>query len=573
MQLLVAFLLTAAAFTSASIVKPSGENFELLILHNNDMHARFEQTSQLSGACTTADREAGKCYGGFPRVAHVVKEARRAAQTGEGPPVLYLNAGDTYTGTAWFTIYKWKIAAEFINALQPDAVSLGNNEVDQKEHKITSFLENINAPIVATNVIIKSAENKANIKKSIIFNINDVKVGVVGYLTPDSGMLDSAGDVEYIDEILALTEEVNLLQTLNVNIIIALGHSSLAKDKEIAQGVPGLDIVISGNRNTFYWNGDTIPTTQETLLVSQKSGKTIPIIFSTAYDKYLGSVRLTFDANGEIVKYDNKPIYLDSSIPQDLTSLEVIKKYNTELVSKSQEVIGTTAVVLDGKSCSLEECNFGNFVTDAIVYYYAINFEDERWTDAPIAIIHSGAIKNTIAPTNRPASITRGDLLAALPIEGNLVTVTMTGTVLKEVLEQSVFNYDSRTPTEQFLQFSGIRVAYDLENTPGSRLVSALVRCWSCFVPQFYAIEDTRDYKVLMPAALADGQYGYSMLVGLPRVNLAYDEITCASEYFRMRSPVYPEVAGRIRLSSSASAVTSSLLLVAFISITMNIYN
>lgn len=45
-----------------------------------------------------------------------------AAQSGQGPPVLYLNAGDTYTGTAWFTIYKWKIAAEFINALQPDAV-------------------------------------------------------------------------------------------------------------------------------------------------------------------------------------------------------------------------------------------------------------------------------------------------------------------------------------------------------------------------------------------------------------------------------------------------------------------
>lgn len=51
-----------------------------------------------------------------------VKEARKAAASGEGPPVLYLNAGDTYTGTAWFTIYKWKIAAEFLNALKPDAV-------------------------------------------------------------------------------------------------------------------------------------------------------------------------------------------------------------------------------------------------------------------------------------------------------------------------------------------------------------------------------------------------------------------------------------------------------------------
>lgn len=62
------------SLTSTTVLKaPNNDdgNFELLILHNNDMHARFEQTSQLSGTCTPADREAGKCYGGFPRVAHV----------------------------------------------------------------------------------------------------------------------------------------------------------------------------------------------------------------------------------------------------------------------------------------------------------------------------------------------------------------------------------------------------------------------------------------------------------------------------------------------------------------------
>ncbi|CAH0720389.1 unnamed protein product, partial [Brenthis ino] len=136
-------VLAVVAFSSSSIVKsPSnqGDNFELLILHNNDMHARFEQTSQLSGACTIEDREAGKCYGGFPRVAYVVKEARRAAAAGEGPPVLYLNAGDTYTGTAWFTIYKWKIAAEFLNALQPDAV-INSRIIELKYYPLTSLFD------------------------------------------------------------------------------------------------------------------------------------------------------------------------------------------------------------------------------------------------------------------------------------------------------------------------------------------------------------------------------------------------------------------------------------------------
>ncbi|KAI8439291.1 hypothetical protein MSG28_013124 [Choristoneura fumiferana] len=141
--LTVTIVLGAAVLSSSTVIKSPESpengaippNFELLILHNNDMHARFEQTSQLSGACTTADRAAGKCYGGFPRVAHVVKEARRKAASGEGPPVLYLNAGDTYTGTAWFTIYKWKIAAEFINALRPDAVSFGENNVKWPRRK------------------------------------------------------------------------------------------------------------------------------------------------------------------------------------------------------------------------------------------------------------------------------------------------------------------------------------------------------------------------------------------------------------------------------------------------------
>lgn len=45
----------------------NGELFELLILHNNDMHARFEQTAARSGPCVEGER----CYGGFARVAHL----------------------------------------------------------------------------------------------------------------------------------------------------------------------------------------------------------------------------------------------------------------------------------------------------------------------------------------------------------------------------------------------------------------------------------------------------------------------------------------------------------------------
>lgn len=50
-----------------------------------------------------------------------VKKYRNDAKNG-GKPVLYLNAGDTFTGTPWFKMFREKIVSDFLNALMPDAV-------------------------------------------------------------------------------------------------------------------------------------------------------------------------------------------------------------------------------------------------------------------------------------------------------------------------------------------------------------------------------------------------------------------------------------------------------------------
>ncbi|XP_028162109.1 uncharacterized protein LOC114354053 [Ostrinia furnacalis] len=549
-------LLVVVALSSSSVVQsPSakGDNFELLILHNNDMHARFEQTSQLSGTCTAKDREAGKCYGGFPRVAYVVKQAREAAASGQGPPVLYLNAGDTYTGTAWFTIYKWKIAAEFINALQPDAVSLGNNDLNTGPNEPSPFLNNINSPILASNVILSNEKDNKNIQKSLIFNIQGRMVGLLGFLTPENNVLDGTINIEYVDEVIALSEEAKRLQEQGVNIIIAIGHASVEKNIEIAKEVEGIDLIISGNENTYYWNGNNVGTEtplEEPIVIVQESGKRVLILQSQSYDKYLGRADIKFDSDGELVDYTADPVLLDTSVAQDAKGLELVSKYHEELTTFSEEVVGQTAVVLDGESCKTAECNLGNLIADAIMYYYAIRYEGETWTDAAIAFVHGGAIFGSIAPSNRPAPVTRGDLLSALPLQSNIVAVTMTGAILNQVLEHSVANYSISNPTGQLLQFSGIRAVYDISKEPGSRLVNAVARCWSCFVPESYVIDDWRTYKVLMPAALANGQFGYTMLVGLPVEELEYDEVTCLAEFISLRSPVYPDVAERISLGN-----------------------
>lgn len=52
-------------------------------------------------------------------------------------------------------------------------------------------------------------------------------------------------------------------------------------------------------------------------------------------------------------------------------------------------------MTLDG-DCRFRECNFGNLITDTMVYARAIQYTstDGHWTDAPIALMNGGGKKN-----------------------------------------------------------------------------------------------------------------------------------------------------------------------------------
>jgi 5'-nucleotidase len=63
--------LTLAYPQSPPAIVRSADDFEIIILHNNDMHARFEQTNKYSSECSGSEAAQNHCFGGFARVAHV----------------------------------------------------------------------------------------------------------------------------------------------------------------------------------------------------------------------------------------------------------------------------------------------------------------------------------------------------------------------------------------------------------------------------------------------------------------------------------------------------------------------
>ncbi|CAG5033242.1 unnamed protein product [Parnassius apollo] len=430
--------------------------------------------------------------------------------------------------------------------------SLGNHEFDNGVSALTPFIENLTCPVLAANLILTKVPELAtetNLRKSVVFNVSGVAVGVVGYLTPETKMIAVQNNVEYVDEIVALKQEVSNLKSEGVNIIIALGHSGFLKDIEIAENVEGIDLVIGGHSNTFLWNGTT-PDSEDVqgpypTYVKQTSGKLVPVVQAYAYTKYLGKLHMLFDSNGDVISIDGNPILLDNSIPQDSEILKIVERYRSDVVNITEEVIGNTSVVLDGLSCQYKECNLGNLIADAMVYHYASEYKGYYWTDAPVAIIQGGGIRSSIANTKLRTNITKGDLLGVMPFDGILVTVKMNGSTLLQMLEHGVSNYDPLDYPGEFLQVSGIHVVFDLRKPSRSRVIKAEARCASCDIPTYSEVKHDQIYNVIMTDFLAKGGDGYWMFKGLSTESLNYNELAATIYYLRQHSPVIPAVEGR----------------------------
>ncbi|KAH8325190.1 hypothetical protein KR074_009324 [Drosophila pseudoananassae] len=553
---------------------------EFIILHNNDMHARFEQTNVNSGTCSEEDANTNQCYGGFARVAYEVRKYRKEAQEG-GTPVFYLNAGDTYTGTAWFTIFKDKIASAFLNMLSPDAISLGNHEFDENVAGLVPFLNNVSFPVLACNLnLTKEPELLAakQLVNSTVLETNGVKIGVIGYLTPDTKTLAEKNNVEYNEEIVSINAEAEKLKAQGINIIIALGHSGYLKDQEIAKNCPEVDIVIGGHSHTFLDASQPVADPTDTnpeavrgpypTTVVQDSGKKVPVVQAYAYTKYLGKIHVQFDAAGNLIEFDGAPILLNASVAQDQELLNLLEEYRPGVEELEKTVYGYTKVFLEGGNiCRMRECNLGNLITDAMIFSRVLeNKGGEYWTDAAIAFMQGGGIRASIEKGSN-GTITGSSLLTVLPFDNDLFVTRILGSTLIAALEHSavVWHQDSNGG---FLQMSGLKTVYNFNNAVGKRVVSAQALCADCAVPAYKNVNETAFYNIIIPSFLLEGGDGFNFTEasGGFTERLLRNDLNSTMEYLKQRHYVYPEIEERIVIrekvdTGSASGIVASVTL------------
>nr|KAF6506922.1 5'-nucleotidase ecto [Rousettus aegyptiacus] len=440
-------------------------------------------------------------------------------------------------------------------------MALGNHEFDNgPEGLIDPLLKKARFPILSANI--KAKGPLASQISGLYFSYKNLSVGgevvgIVGYTSKETPFLSNPGtNLVFEDEITALQLEVDKLKTLNVNKIIALGHSGFEMDKLIAQKVKGVDVVVGGHSNTFLYTGNPpskeVPVGKYPFIVTSDDGRKVPVVQAYAFGKYLGYLKVEFDEKGNVITSHGNPILLNSSIPEDPNIKADINKWRVKLDNYSSQELGKTIVYLDGstETCRFKECNMGNLICDATINNNLRHLDETSWNHVSMCILNGGGIRSPIDERNN-GTITWENLAAVLPFGGTFDLVQLKGSTLKKAFEHSVRRYGQSTG--EFLQVGGIHVVYDLSRKPGDRVVTLDVLCTQCRVPSYEPLKMDEVYKVILSNFLANGGDGYQMIKD---EMLQYDsgdqDINVVSQYISKMKVVYPAVEGRIMFSTGS---------------------
>ena len=185
---------------------PAYADYTLNILHINDFHSRFEPISKYDSNCSAGDEADGKCFGGIARLKTAIDEQRSALA---GQNVVLVSAGDEFQGSLFYTTYKSKVVADFMNDLGFDVAATGNHEFDNEPAELARFADLAKFPILSGNFdVSKEPLLAGKLPKYVILDIGGQKVAFAGALTGDTAEISSPGpNVTFEDAIANYTSK------------------------------------------------------------------------------------------------------------------------------------------------------------------------------------------------------------------------------------------------------------------------------------------------------------------------------------------------------------------------------
>lgn len=518
-----------------------GKEFALTLLHTNDVHSSYGGFTAENRICYAPVCEGGQ--GGSVRLQRAVRAVRQ-----NNPDAIFLDAGDEFQGTLFWTLHKDAPAAEIVDRLGYQALAPGNHEFDDGSATFLRYVRSLKTPVVAANLSFdQGLDGAERIRPWLVTEINGHAVGIVGLDTSETPLVTAHSEgAKFADEKTSIEKAVKELTAQGVDIIIGLTHAGLENDKKMAQAVAGIDILVGGHSHSLLSN--TLPNAVGAYPIVERSpeGQPVLVISAGSSGRYLGKLDVVFDAAGVPVRWSGEPITIDDKTLEEMKAPEpdaqlaaIVEKYAVpvremlqttlgEIVSPGRE--GQPLEEQDVLQCRAGDCLTANIVADALL---TVPFKN-----AQVALLNAGALRNSL-PGGR---VTPGDVLATFPFSNTPQEADLPGTVILQALEHGVSTYGEGEG--KFLQTAGLRYAFDARLDVGQRIVKAEIRDES---GAWRPIDENATYRTVTLDFLTNGGDGFAMLKPL---NWREAEILASDAlriYLEQKSPITIRPEGRIQ--------------------------
>jgi 5'-nucleotidase/UDP-sugar diphosphatase len=426
MRHLVALVTTAVLLAVAPPLYAQPGGATVTILHFNDVYE-------------IAPIEAGRA-GGLARVSNF--RARLKAQI---PNLITTLGGDYVSPSALGTArvngerLNGKQMVAVLNVIGLDWATLGNHEFDIPEAAFRARLAESKFKIVASNVTDASGAPFSGTVPTAIVPVKTpsgtIRLGLIG-LTIDSNIQPWVRYKPSIETARAAIAELKG----KCDAIVALTHLSLDEDRQLAEQVSEIDLILGGHEHENW--------------IVERGEHFTPIVKADANVRSLAIVTLRFPKKGARPIVSARLQRIDDTLKEGPKAAAEVRKW-TELGFDAfrkdgfnpADVVARIDVPLYGRENAVRNGSTG--LTELICEA----MRREAGTD--FAVFNSGSIRiDDIVP---PGPVTQYDVIRILPFGGKILKATFTGALLIRTLQVGQQNKGSGG----YLQTAGLPTIID----------------------------------------------------------------------------------------------------------------
>ncbi|PHM39980.1 Adenosine synthase A [Xenorhabdus mauleonii] len=481
--------------------------------------------------------------GGIEYMSTLIKELKQ-----ENPNNIVVAAGDLIGASPLLSsMFHDEPSIEALSLAGLDASSVGNHEFDKGKdellrkqnggcHPVTGCqgpkpFKGADFQYLSANVTVNQT-GKTLFPEYVIKEFDGVPVAFIGLTlegTPAIVTPQGTAGLTFSNEVKTINALVPELQKKGVKAIGVLIHEGAAQkrdggkiDVNACNDVTGkvldvvnhldkeVDFVISGHTHQAYncvINGKSVTS-------AQSNGALL-----TQLDLKLDKT------TKDVVGFKAKNIWVDNrKYAKDPKITELLSSYEKIATPLANRVIGKLESNLTKETNAGGESALGKVIADAHLYATTAKADGE----AQIAFVNSGGIR---APMDA-GNVTYNAIYTVQPFSNIMVTKTLTGEQIKQLLEQQ---WDRTRP--QVLQVShSFQYSWDSTKPAGNRVIAGSMKI------NGKPVEMSAKYRVAANEYLATGGSNFSVFKEGTDPVYSVPDVDAVVKYFKEKSPIrYPE--------------------------------